>query len=96
MNSQAYIAAGSFTNVTGYNFEVGYFGGSIISRNFLDGTGGTTTNYNNIQNNLTMVYSSGGTPNLTNLNFYAAVNLAYTSYTATPIWGITTFYTRIA
>jgi hypothetical protein len=93
ISSFSYVAASSFTNVSTYNFEVGYYGGSIISRSYL---ANSSLNYSNNQQTLAMVYSSAGTPNAANLNLYSAINLTYTSSTGSPVWGIDIYYTRIA
>ena len=87
MYCQSYVAASSFVGVTSYNFEMGYYGGSVIARSYL---AGTSLNYNNNQQTLTMVYTSSAQ------QCYGAINLSYASYTGSPIWGLNFYYTRIA
>ncbi len=86
-------AQGAYNGITMYNMEIGYYGGSIVSRNYISGSSFT---YNNTWQSLCMVYSSGGSVNLTGLNFYSAISLNCGSVSGSSSWQMDVSYTRIA
>jgi hypothetical protein len=83
----------AFNGITAYNMELGYYGGEIISRNYVSGSSFT---YNNTYKTLAMVYSSGGSANSAGLNFYSAINLTCGSISGASTWDMVVYYTRIA
>jgi hypothetical protein len=93
ISCRSYVAAGSFTGVTTYDFQMGLNGVGELTRCYL---GGSNLNYSNNQQTLSMLYSSSGPTNPGSALLYANVFITWTSSTGGPIWGITIFYTRVA
>ena len=93
ISCKSYVAAGSFTGVTTYDFQVGLNGIGEKSRNYL---GGSNENYSNKQNTLSMLYNSSGPTNTGSALLYSNVFITWTATTGSPVWGIDLFYTRVA
>jgi hypothetical protein len=90
---KSYVAAGSFSGVNTYDFQLGLNGIGEVTRSYL---GGSSLNYSNNQQSLSMVYSSSGPTNPNSALLYSNVYINFNSYIGSPIWGITLYYTRIA
>ena len=86
-------ATGAFNGISAYNFEIGYYGGQISSRNYVSGSSFT---YNNTWQTLCMVYTSSGSVNVTGLDFYSAISLSCGSVSGSSTWAMEVSYTRIA
>ena len=93
VSSFSYVAAGSFTGVTTYDFQVGLNGVGSKSRILL---GGSNENYSNKQNTLSMLYNSSGPTNTGSALLYSNIFIIWTASTGSPIWGIDLYYTRVA
>ena len=92
-HSFCYVAAGSFTGVASYDFQLGYEGVGTHTRIHMAGTNLT---YSNNQQTLSGVYHSGGSINPGGAALYSNIFLAWSSHTGGAIWGINHFYTRVA
>jgi len=87
------IYGGTFIGVNNYDLQVGLNGVGVKLRSSLDGANITFQVYTQ---NVSYVYSSGGTANPTSAGLYTSVYVYFPSSTGTPTYETTLFYTRVA